>query len=469
MSNRRTAVFLGPSCTEREAKKLLPEADYYPPAARGSFYNIINDDYQTIVLIDGLFYASLSIWHKEILFALDSGIEVIGASSMGALRAAELQGTGMVGVGTIFGWYRDGIIDGDDEVALLHQGIEDDFAGLTIPLVNLRWNLRNAVDNGIIGERELELIIERAKRLCFADRTLTQILAPLKDRLDVAPLMAWLDQNSSEDLKRMDAIEALTLVGRGRSEARVPVEPRLRDYETIHMSVGIEYYWSERLNSIKAKSGDRVSQLTEYLKKVRPDDPEYRDLVRARSYQKLIVGWARELRLDSTDPSAAVDVEATWTPDIIDADHRRATGLTLPDLARENRDAKLCYGMQRQFCGEAAPDLLQELDRQLQEGARESSIDWRRMIPLDGQLIYTLWALGNWKSIAPGSIVGDKGGHKEEAGGDQPETAEAIMNFVAWIDRTGPALFGYTFDPAKEILLAYQYLNRLDAIGIVHG
>ena len=40
---------------------------------------------------------------------------------MGALRAAELAPFGMIGIGTIFEAYRDGIYTDDDEVALLHR------------------------------------------------------------------------------------------------------------------------------------------------------------------------------------------------------------------------------------------------------------------------------------------------------------------------------------------------------------
>ena len=43
---------------------------------------------------------------------------------MGALRAAELSAHGMVGVGRIFGWYRDGVVVDDSEVALLHADAE---------------------------------------------------------------------------------------------------------------------------------------------------------------------------------------------------------------------------------------------------------------------------------------------------------------------------------------------------------
>jgi hypothetical protein len=468
LSRHRIAVFLGPSCPEHEARERLSDADYYSPAARGSFYNIINDGYHTIVLIDGLFYASLSVWHKEIMCALDSDIKVIGASSMGALRAAELRGTGIIGVGAIFEWYRDGLIDGDDEVALLHKGREEDFAGLTIPLVNLRWNLRRAVEQGLIEGRQADLIIESAKRLCFTDRTLDRILDPLHERFDVGSLKGWLELNF-EDPKKMDALKALKLAGRGSAEARTSAEPVLRQYETIHMNVGIEYFWSERLNSIRAKVGERETTLSGYLERIEPDDPGYRDLVRARRYHKLIVGWARELRLKSADAEDLLEGGANWAPDKIDIPHRRATGLTLLDLARERRDAKLCYAMQRQFCAEANSNLIRELDQILQDQAQPSCLDWPRMITLDGSLIYALWRLGMRKNVVQCLIPVDGNGEAAQDMEDRPETAEMILNFVEFIDRCGASLFGYAFDPAREILLTCQYLNRLDTIDPVLG
>lgn len=70
-----------------------------------------------IVLIDGIFYQDLAVWHKEIIYALLRNIVCIGAASMGALRAAELHVYGMIGVGAIFERYQAGEED-DSLVAL---------------------------------------------------------------------------------------------------------------------------------------------------------------------------------------------------------------------------------------------------------------------------------------------------------------------------------------------------------------
>jgi hypothetical protein len=58
-----------------------------------------------VIIIDGLFYHTAPVRHKEILILLAQGVTVIGAASMGALRAAELHPYGMTGVGSIFDAY----------------------------------------------------------------------------------------------------------------------------------------------------------------------------------------------------------------------------------------------------------------------------------------------------------------------------------------------------------------------------
>ncbi|WP_197093370.1 TfuA-like protein [Nonomuraea sp. SBT364] len=63
----------------------------------------------------------LSLRQKEILHLPANGVTVIGCSSLGALRAAELHPQGMTGSGQVFAMYRDGVADGDDEVAVAHD------------------------------------------------------------------------------------------------------------------------------------------------------------------------------------------------------------------------------------------------------------------------------------------------------------------------------------------------------------
>ena len=164
------AVFLGPSLSLEQARRVL-QANYYPPIRMGDVYRLLATGVGIIAIIDGVFHQSSPVWQREILSALDEGIQVIGGASIGALRAAELAPYGMLGIGAIFCWYRDGLIDGDDEVALLHGDVTSGYRALSEPLVNMRFNLGRACARGLINEAECEELLAEAQRACFTERS----------------------------------------------------------------------------------------------------------------------------------------------------------------------------------------------------------------------------------------------------------------------------------------------------------
>lgn len=173
-----TYVFLGPSLPLKEAKTLL-DAHYLPPAKQGDIISLVEEKKpHTIALIDGFFFQRLSVWHKEILYALSKGITVLGASSMGALRAAETERFGMIGVGEIFKLYRDGLTD-DDEVALVHGPAEIGYLNLSLSMVNIRFTLKHAVANGLLSEELAKRAIDQAKSLHYTQRNLENVMPDL--------------------------------------------------------------------------------------------------------------------------------------------------------------------------------------------------------------------------------------------------------------------------------------------------
>ena len=218
-------VFLGPSLKRAEAA-LLIAAEFRPPACRGDIYRGLLDGYTTIVLIDGEFHGHPSVWQREIVDALVEGAVVHGASSMGALRAAELHSLGMAGHGQIFAWYRDGVIDGDDEVALTYGPAELDYPALSEPLVNIRATLAAAVPE-IITAEEQTMLLESVRRLYFPDRSFAALL-------DASPATKWpavrrdaLSRFLVEqriDQKRLDAIAVLTTIASGAGGTRECVQ-----------------------------------------------------------------------------------------------------------------------------------------------------------------------------------------------------------------------------------------------------
>ncbi|PYS39090.1 MAG: TfuA-related McrA-glycine thioamidation protein [Acidobacteria bacterium] len=158
-------VYLGPSLSHAEAAGLL-EADYRPPIKRGD----LPSHYEgTVVIIDGEFGQSLSVSPNEILSLLDRGTTVIGASSMGALRAAELYPFGMKGYGWIYEQYRSGRIIADDEVAIAYSPL--DLRPVTVPLVNVRYWLGELEAAGHLEAKVSRRMLASLRRVFYADRT----------------------------------------------------------------------------------------------------------------------------------------------------------------------------------------------------------------------------------------------------------------------------------------------------------
>jgi hypothetical protein len=168
------AAFLGPSLPAGEGRGFR----VFPPARQGDVWRALESGARAIALVDGVFESQPSVWHREILDALDAGVPVFGGASMGALRAAELHTLGMVGVGRIFCWYRDGEVIDDAEVALLHAGAEHGHRPLTVPQVNVRWSAQQA-----LPPREARALIEASARIFYQERTARRVLDLVPARL----------------------------------------------------------------------------------------------------------------------------------------------------------------------------------------------------------------------------------------------------------------------------------------------
>lgn len=206
MKSRKIVVFLGPSLDRDSAKEIL-EADFLSPAKRGDVFRAAKEGAQIIGLIDGVFFQDSAVAHKEILHVLDEGTKVIGASSMGALRASELDRYGMEGVGKIYHRYREGLLISDDEVALTFDPVS--FEPLSEPLINIRDNITKAVENGIIDEKVGETMLKTARSLYFPHRTYDRILnSETLNETDREKFRNFIEKEKV-DTKREDAICAL--------------------------------------------------------------------------------------------------------------------------------------------------------------------------------------------------------------------------------------------------------------------
>lgn len=216
MCSRSIIVFIGPSLPLEVAKRTLPHADYRPPIKRDDFEGIVPG---TVVgIIDGVFDQTLAISPGEIREAINRGVVVYGAASMGALRAAEIPR--VIGVGRIFEMYRAGTIERDDEVALLFA--PDTYQPITVPLVNLRYAVERLVRSATIGRDDGNALIDACSKLHFKQRTYKTIFenSKLSQNRDVEEIIQLL---RNFDLKRNDAQFLLETLA--DLEAPAPVVP----------------------------------------------------------------------------------------------------------------------------------------------------------------------------------------------------------------------------------------------------
>lgn len=199
-------LFVGPSLPDA-ASMVGPDIVVRPPATQGDVMTVIEQGATAIGLVDGGFEYTAPVWHKEILYGLSRGVSILGAASMGALRAAECHPFGMNGIGQIFEDYRDGILVDDADVALIHAPAEMNYLPLTVPMVNVRATLRQAATKAVITREEEEALTRTAGEMFFKERTWGKIAQDCQDlvshrKQEIAKLLPTLQI----DQKRLDAV-----------------------------------------------------------------------------------------------------------------------------------------------------------------------------------------------------------------------------------------------------------------------
>jgi hypothetical protein len=226
----RAVIFAGPSLPPH-VRPSISVVEWLPPVRQGDVYRAALTRPAIIAIVDGYFEVTPTVWHKEILWAMAQGIQVYGAASIGALRAAELDAFGMKGVGRIYEMYRDGVLQDDDEVAVLHGPEELGFPSLTEAMVNVRATLGGAVAVHVTDAAIAERLIRVAKALFYKDRTYDRLFeAAALDGFDAAvlrPLRAFLSEGQI-DQKRRDALEMLEAVQNGLAVPRNAAHVRFR-------------------------------------------------------------------------------------------------------------------------------------------------------------------------------------------------------------------------------------------------
>ncbi len=210
----KVIIYTGLSLPFDEAKEILDSHDdveviYERPIKRGDLGHALKENPDIIGIIDGVFHQNSSVGHKEILNVIDNGITVVGSSSMGALRASELDSLGMIGIGYVYEQYATGKVASDDDVAVMLDS--ESLEALSEPLINMDYVFTNAVSENIITQDEKDELIRIAKSTFYPKRNYSQTLneSDLDDETK-GELINFI--RTSVDIKKEDAKELVTYI-----------------------------------------------------------------------------------------------------------------------------------------------------------------------------------------------------------------------------------------------------------------
>lgn len=255
------AVYIGPTLSGREVRAIAPMAKILPPVEGGSLARGQWRAGDVVVLIDGYYRDRPAVRHKEIMQLTADGVHVVGAASMGALRAAELDGFGVRGVGEVYQMYKSGEIDGDDEVAVQHLAETPGYELSSIALVNLRWACRQAVAEGVAGPDTACRLLAAAKGLVFYERTWPRIQAELGRDGDPDPRLEALVRYCRDGHHDVKASDARLAVSTGRNLLAAAPAPAAGRGGAWQPTVFLSSWRAHWESATMSQSGDWISDV----------------------------------------------------------------------------------------------------------------------------------------------------------------------------------------------------------------
>lgn len=219
-------AFAGPSLTA-EDRAAQPDVEWRPPAEAGDILRLRAREGDIVCLIDGYFDHRPSVRHKELMLLLSRAVRVFGASSIGALRAAEMDSFGLVGVGAIYRAYANRRLWADDEVALVHAPEKWHWRALSLPLVDCRANLHQGLRSAFLAPEEAREALRAARDIHYAERDWQRLLGTTSiPKLRQQEIHQWV-QSLDLSQKRLDALACLDTARRG-AFTKMPRPPMVR-------------------------------------------------------------------------------------------------------------------------------------------------------------------------------------------------------------------------------------------------
>jgi len=162
-------VFVGGSLRGINAN-WLRRIECSPPIREGDLSKLLqHSPRRRVLILDGVFSENQAVTPTECRTLMRSGWSLFGASSMGALRAADLWPEGMVGIGDVFLAYRTGLLKSDADVAVALD--PSTYEEITVNIPFLRAALADLLTRGVIDAVKGRKMLNVVAKVHFLERT----------------------------------------------------------------------------------------------------------------------------------------------------------------------------------------------------------------------------------------------------------------------------------------------------------
>jgi hypothetical protein len=306
----RTLIFGGPSLHGMDLSDVAG-LERHGPIKHGDLFRAALAPGDTVLVVDGVYQHYAPIRYKEIIAMLRRGVRVLGAASMGALRAAELAPLGMEGVGQVYRWYAEGELEADGDVALTHGHAEVDYRPLSLTVVSLLYAARQLRR---LPEARVQRLVENARTVPFSVRSERALLGSTPPgselRADTEAVCARLAASPEHDVKRQDV---RALLARARADADGDYPARLDTADALRTLpvTAWERQWAMEETPLP-EGACTAGELLRYCQLFLPDWPR-----RHRAWARERIGTSApgrpfaEIVRDHTAPGASAEEQLT--------------------------------------------------------------------------------------------------------------------------------------------------------------
>ena len=138
---------------------------------------------------------------------------------MGALRAAELEKDGMIGIGKIFQAYKSGNVDSDAEVAMIFSA--KDYMPLSEPLIHIRFFVQDMIQKQVLSNGEGSTILEVSKNIYFPSLSFSKVFDKIQCCINnekIEYMKNYYNSHKEEyNIKKKDAKELLNYIAKNKN------------------------------------------------------------------------------------------------------------------------------------------------------------------------------------------------------------------------------------------------------------